>query len=364
MVQKIMKQSGRICLLQVLVLFALFAGPASESFAAAGLSTHLDRSKNPGGCSSCHRGHGKRGTPMLAAASKQEMCFSCHGLTLAAGVGTARTDMQSVFNKRYKHPVAESGSSHRAGEELPEKNPGAPRHVTCEDCHKTHEVTSEKPLARINGYSRARARVKEAREEYEVCYNCHADSANLPMMSKNKRLEFDQNNLSYHPIEAPGRNMRVPSLVKSLNVMSRITCSDCHGNDDQHGPRGPHGSNISGMLRYEYIKNETAESPLSYALCYSCHDRGSILNNISFKTHKEHVVYNHIPCSACHASHGSEKNQHLIDFPTKFVNFVPLPVYMPALDGKPTCLLNCHVSGRDVLHDNAFYTSRGLQRLK
>ncbi len=364
MIQKMMIWFRRTWLLQALLILAAISVPAVASYAAFGASTHLDRSKNPGGCASCHKGHGKRGTPMLAASSKQEMCFTCHGLSLSATAGAARTDMQSVFNKRYRHPVVESGGLHRPIEELPEKNPGAQRHVACEDCHKTHEVTPGKPYTRVKGYSRARARVKEAREEYEVCYNCHADSANLSLTSKNKRLEFDQSNLSYHPVEAPGKNMRVPSLAGGLNVMSTITCSDCHGNDDQYGPRGPHASNIAGMLRFEYSKNETAESPLAYALCYTCHDRNSIMNNESFKTHKEHVVYNHIPCAACHVSHGTEKNQHLIEFPTSFVGFIPLPTYMPALDGKPTCLLNCHVSGKDVLHDNAFYAARAVQRIK
>jgi predicted CXXCH cytochrome family protein len=364
MVQNIMVKLRRTWLLQALVVLAVMSVPVVASLAAFGASTHLDRSKNPGGCSSCHRGHGKRGTPMLAAASKQEMCFTCHGLSLSANAGAARTDMQTVFSKRYKHPVVESAGFHRPAEELPERNAGAPRHVACEDCHKTHEVTAEKPLARIKGYSRTRAKVKEARDEYEVCYNCHADSANLPLGSKNKRLEFDQNNLSYHPVEVTGKNMRVPSLTRGLNVMSTITCSDCHGNDDPRGPRGPHGSNIPGMLRYDYVTNETAESPLAYALCYACHDRSSILNNESFKTHKEHIVFNHIPCAACHVSHGTEKNQHLIEFPASFVGFVPLPAYMPALDGKPTCLLNCHVSGRNVLHDSAFYKARDVQRLR
>lgn len=349
---------SRQLMLMLAVTAAVLAGLVITAFAASGMATHLDRSKNPGGCASCHQDLGRR------TLKPYDICFSCHGTSAAAKGLLAKTELASVFNKRYKHPIVDTAGVHRPAEELPEKNAGTPRHVACEDCHKIHEVTAGKPLVRITGYSRSRARVKEAQYEYEICYNCHADSVNLPLGAKNKRLEFDQNNLSYHPVEGVGKNMRVPSLTKSLNVMSTITCTSCHGNDDTYGPRGPHGSNIAGMLRYEYVRHETAESPVSYALCYSCHDRGSILNNASFKTHKEHIVYNHIPCSACHVSHGTEKNQHLIEFSTDFVGFVPLPTYMPTLDGRPTCLLKCHTGGRDVVHDSAFYSARGSQRFK
>jgi len=343
--------------------FALFIlsilitlGFASWTLGAVFSSPHLDRTKNPGGCASCHGKQAKR-ISAANASDRSGLCFSCHSSSGLKGV-TARHDMATVFNKRYRHPVAETGKYHRSNEELPEKNPGAPRHVACQDCHKVHDVTSQKPMAGIKGYTAGRARLAEARKEYEVCYNCHADSANMPINAKNKHLEFDRTNLSYHPVEAPGKNRRVPSLIRQLNIMSTIDCTDCHGNDEQYGPQGPHGSNYPAMLRYEYIKHETAEGRRAYELCYACHDRKSILNDESFRKHKIHIVYNHIPCSACHNPHGTDRNQHLIDFDQKFVGVLPLPAYIPSVDGRPMCLLKCHVQGRDYLHNNAFYSGK------
>src|SRR3972149_10864554 len=86
-------------LVRVTVCLAMVFGLiGAASLAAGALPSHLDKSKNHGGCSGCHAGHGKRGTPMLRG-SNQEFCYNCHGLG-------AKTDIYSVFNKRSKHPVS------------------------------------------------------------------------------------------------------------------------------------------------------------------------------------------------------------------------------------------------------------------
>lgn len=333
------------------VLAAYFVAPAA--FGAE--PTHLDMLKNPVGCEACHQGHGKKGTAMLRA-KREESCFTCHGASVTPGIASAKTDMLTVFNKRYKHPVRETGHLHSSQEELPEKSSAVSRHVACDDCHKVHLVDAEKKWKGSKGYTKTRARGREAREEYELCYQCHADSVNLPFSSKNKKDQFDTSNASYHPIEGYGRNTNVPSLLSSAyTVRSMITCSDCHGNDDVYGPKGPHGSNYEFMLKKRYTVTEASEAQQTYELCYACHDRNNLLSNASFKKHKEHIVYHHIPCSACHTPHGSIQNPHLIEFDEKFVASSPMPTYMPARTGRPLCFLKCHVGSRDVLHDNAFY---------
>ncbi|MDA8103998.1 MAG: hypothetical protein M0Z71_01330 [Nitrospiraceae bacterium] len=324
---------------------------------AAVQPSHLDKTKNPSGCAGCHKGHGQKGTPMLNS-SVQDICFSCHGL---AGQGRGiftRSDISSVFGKRYRHPVAETSMYHVQGETLPERSPGMPRHVACEDCHSVHMTESGSPMKGVFGHKRGRKVEKEAVEEYEVCYKCHADSMNLPAGSKDVSLEFEPTNSSFHPVEAAGKNIRVPSLTGKLDVSSRIVCSDCHGNDDPAGPKGPHGSNLEHMLTDQYTRTETAEGPAAYALCYKCHNRQSILGNQSFQRHKEHIVYLHTPCSACHNPHGVVRDPNLIDFDRTFVASSPMATYVPGVDGKPVCLLSCHIGGKDVLHDNAFYSSK------
>jgi predicted CXXCH cytochrome family protein len=342
-----------------LLMVAVFA--ATFVFAviatAAGRPSHLDKTKNPSGCAGCHKGHGHRGTPMLSA-STWEICFSCHGLTGSGRGVFTKSDMSSVFSKRYHHPVVETSMYHMQGEVLPEKSSATPRHVACQDCHSVHQTEPGDTMKGVMGHRKGRTADKVATEEYEVCYRCHSDSANLPINSKDISLEFDPSNVSYHPVEVAGRNKHMPSLTGGLNVSSRIKCTDCHGNDDPTGPKGPHGSSYEFMLSDEYIRTETAETPLSYSLCYKCHLRQSILGNQSFQKHKEHIVYQHIPCSACHNSHGSARYPDLIDFDRTFVGMGATGSYLPGMGGRPVCYLTCHVGGRDTQHDNAFYLSK------
>jgi len=348
-----MNKISRIILIVLVALSCLcpIAAPAASLQA-----THLDKSKNPAGCAGCHKGHGKRGTAMLRTVRKEE-CVVCHGLPGAKPVGP-RMDLYSVFKKRYNHPVFETSLYHSATESLPEKSLSVQRHVACQDCHNTHVSDAEFPWKKVKGYSRTRMDKKEAAEEYELCYRCHSDSANLPAGSTNKREEFSVGNASYHPIEASGRNKRVPSLRAGYDVSSKINCSDCHGNNDTFGARGPHGSDYEHILKYQYQVTEGIESQQGYALCYSCHDRRSILGNESFQRHKEHIVYYHVPCSACHTPHGTPMNQHLIQFSNRFVYATPMASYVLSNIGKPLCYLKCHVAGRDVMHDNVFYLKK------
>lgn len=342
--------------LYILIIFILtFAGIVFSQ----GIPSHLDSIKNPAGCAVCHKGHGVRSSPMLRF-NKTELCFSCHGGfrgNMPAEL-KAKTDIYSVFRKRYRHPVLETSQYHKPLEDLPERDPSAPRHVACEDCHRVHESTSDKPWRKIKCYSATKVKKKEADEEYEICYLCHADSLNRPPDKKDISDLMDSMNPSYHPVEARGKNGKVPSLIPPLNTNSKILCSDCHGNNDLFGPKGPHGSDYEYILRARYEMQEGPESYEAYELCYTCHERQSILGNQSFQKHKEHVVYQHVPCSACHDSHGSKVNQHLINFDQKFVLSSPIPSYMTSLPGRPICYLRCHIGGRDADHNSQFYTER------
>ena len=119
-------------------------------------------------------------------------------------------------------------------------------------------------------------------------------------------------------------------------------------------PDGPHGSRFEHLLvaRYE-TRDFTIESPQTYALCYQCHDRNSVLGDESFSLHSRHVVRGRTPCSACHTAHGvsgaSSQHGHLINFDISIVGGQRFHVDSGRFSG--TCTLSCH----GVQHVNFTY---------
>lgn len=315
--------------------------------------SHMDRAVNVMGCAGCHAGRGVPGSALLKA-DKERICFECHG-TFSRG-RSSKHDVESVFSKTSVHPVLETTMYHVPGEELPEKTESQLRHVSCFDCHMAHLSTASSPMRgskgyipgpgrRGRGFPPAGMKLRRATEAYEVCYLCHSESANLPLESTNIAELLDPGNASYHPVEAPGKNSNVPSLMRNLSVSSTVECSDCHGNNDVMGPKGPHGSDYPPILKAEFNQLDGPEDPKRYELCYMCHDRRSVLGDESFKYHNRHVVLQSTSCYTCHNSHGSSLSGDLIDFKTDVVlesNVDGGPEYLPASGGRPRCYLNCH----------------------
>lgn len=265
------------------------------------------------------------------------------------------------------------------------------RGAGCADCHNPH-LTVNRPaeapyvsgLTRgVAGVDRNGARVAVAAYEYEICLRCHADaSPDLDFVPRwvdttNTREAFDTINPSYHPVVGMGRNTAIPSIPSSfepsMSPSQIIYCTDCHA-DDEGGSRGPHGSSFAPILRQRY---ETAdfnpESYESYALCYRCHDRSSILRDDSFRRgiggttasgggHSGHLAAG-APCSACHDPHGirvtgaasaAGSHTHLISFDTRIVQPLPgqaLPVFRDRGSFSGSCALVCH----GVAHNDAAY---------
>ena len=331
-----------IAILSSALLIALL--PARESDALR--ATHLDRTKVAGGCAVCHKGHGKRATVMLAM-PKDDLCLSCHGQS-----GQDRTDIYSVIMKSSSHPIMRTSQNHVPGERLSDNSAAGQRHASCFDCHNAHKSENGNALKGMQGYSGRGMVIKRARTEYEVCYRCHADEGNPAQEEANVALDFAPSNASFHPVEKFGKNSHVPSLKKGYSRSSLITCSDCHGNDDASGPKGPHGSIYEPILKYQYIRTAGPEGLRAYELCYSCHNRSSILDDESFKYHKIHVVYNQVSCAQCHDAHGSKANPSLIKFDETvvFPNAHGEITYLPMVQGKPRCYLSCHIRGRSYEH--------------
>lgn len=351
--------------LPFIILLTLFAIPAAGNVILNDRPIHLDKGVVTGGCAACHY------RSYLKSGGGSTHCLYCHGSGKRRGVkpaaipfdiipkGITPKDVEKDLAKLYHHPVLESPGVHRANEQLPEVDPKTPRHAECVDCHNPHHLNPVNKFAGIPG-QRVGTLVSEATEEKDVCYRCHAESANLPPSSTNKRIEFSKENPSFHPVEEEGKNLAVVSLIRPYRErktenddISRITCSSCHGSDDPGGSRGPHGSNTRHILNAPYSTEDLRnESELAYALCYRCHSRQSILANESFRYHslhiqgKDHLGNQGTSCSTCHSPHGSTEYRYLIRFNRSVVS--------PTRDGKlkfvergtstfsGECYLTCH----------------------
>lgn len=312
----------------VIILCNVFLLP----FPAHGMTApHLDKVKFPKGCATCHYKANLKGGGGVAG------CITCHGNPMRK-VDDAKmpkgalkqignlVNIEAEFSKTYRHPVFDTPGRHRGNEVLPEVDPNALRHSECVDCHHPHYVSKENKFAGIRG-KRIVNQVVNVTTESEVCYRCHAESANLPGKYTNKRLEFSLSNPSYHPVEGEGKNSAVISLIRPYREkkvapadLSRVSCSDCHGNDDPEGPKGVHASRFRYILKENFVTDDNVtESPQAYALCYRCHSRASILGNESFRYHALHIngksgINSGTSCYTCHNSHGSTEYKYLIRF--------------------------------------------------
>jgi len=345
------------------------------------------------GCESCHKPHLAGAAQRSLKATEELTCggtgSQCHGTT---GVGR---NIQAEFSKIYAHPTySVTPSVHDASESpgngtfpLPERVSTAARHAECADCHNAHAsnaTTATAPkgsgkVAGVWGIDRSGVQVlptgtPASVNEYEICYKCHADSANLPQKNNapyppypnrqvlqwNKRLQFDPSAVSYHPVAAAAKATSAPSLKAPWTLTSIITCTDCHDNDTGPkaptpgtGPSGPHGSSFKHLLagRYDMDASNTTESATTYALCYKCHDRTIILSTASFLEHDRHVRSQNASCSICHDSHGisstqgtTTNNAHLINFDKRFVTPSSSGIlrWEQTTPGHGRCYLTCH----------------------
>ena len=346
------------------------------------------------GCESCHKLHNATVAQRGLKALEERTCGSgatqCHG---SSGIGR---NIEAEFSKAYRHPTySVSPSVHDAAESpthplyrLPETSAVAARHAECADCHNAHAsyaATTSAPkgsgkVAGVWGINSAGAQVLPSGvptsvNEYEICYKCHGDSANLPQSAGgpygpypnrviaqwNKRMQFDPANVSYHPIAAASKAKASPSLIAPWTRTSIMSCTDCHDNDTGPnaptpgtGPSGPHGSQWKHLLagRFDMDNANTTESAATYALCYKCHSRTVVLSNASCVEHDRHIRDLNASCSICHDMHGISggttiNNAHLMNFDRRFVtpNSVGILRWDQTSPGHGRCYLSCH--GRD-----------------
>jgi predicted CXXCH cytochrome family protein len=345
------------------------------------------------GCANCHVPHAAGGKQrLLKNAVPEQNCLPCH-----SGGKAATKNVAADFRKISAHPISQESKSHAPGENM--VNP-ATRHVTCSDCHNPHATTSG-PASRtatsgsligVRGVNASGALMANVEKDYELCFRCHADSqargparVRRQFSETNTRLEFLTTAASFHPVEAPGKNHNVPSLISPWTTSSVMSCLDCHNSDQNPanggaGANGPHGSIYTPLLERQLVLTDFGpESPGNYALCYKCHDRQSILNDRSFRAlnalgqdrgHRFHVVEQRAACTTCHDSHGVKDQERLVNFNRDYVT--------PGSNGRlefstlgtfgGTCSLTCHGADHNdksypnLLNPAAQKSPRALQK--
>jgi predicted CXXCH cytochrome family protein len=320
------------------------------------------------GCENCHVTHNAGSRKFLMQSRVvEENCLVCHNGS------TQQKDVAADFQKTSVHPITLNGDSHS-----PDEDPINPpeRHVVCADCHNAHAANKAKAIAPnvsgamagVTGVTAAGGIIKPAQKEYEVCFRCHADSiergeatVTRQFPQTNTRLQFAAGNLSFHPVEAIGKNSTsVPSLISpTWTTHSVIYCTDCHNSDSGpgaggSGANGPHGSVFRPLLERNLATTDfQGESPAAYALCYKCHSRTIVLSNTSFRFHNSHVITDQAACTTCHDSHGVANAPHLINFNTTYVstNSLGQLSYISTGAFRGVCSLTCH--GKE--HKNTAY---------
>lgn len=327
-----------------------------------------------GGCASCHQPHNApRPVALLRGPQERDVCLSCHGAS--AGAKSIEQDLA----KPSAHAVPRVASPHKARED-----PAAmPLHVTCADCHNAHQAgraPATAPAVRgalkgVSGADLSGNPVAEAVNEYEVCLKCHGVHDELGVAPvrqddlRNVRLEIAPANASYHPVASPVRRGTSRSLKLGLTAASLVYCTDCHGSDEASGTgaraRGPHGSRYAPILELPYeMAYPTLEAPVSYALCYKCHERDSLLRDSGSFPHRKHVVDGKAPCAVCHDAHGSRSNPGLINFmardrsgkeivsPSAKLGRMEFRSLGPQ---RGQCTLTCHNGSQQTIHDERSY---------
>lgn len=335
----------------------------------------------PGKCVNCHDPHGWTDTagdiPNLTYAREEALCLSCHDGSPASSLVSAD------FAKPYAHPTSlVSGRHAGAGESFPADFGAAPvnrRHAECEDCHNSHvahrdeeDVAGTTDLSKLNlGVSRVRAEfgaagfppaytflagadtVSTPYAESQLCYKCHSSYTNQPPGQTDLALVLNPANPSYHPVEAPGRDVsiRLASFTPGWSASSITRCGDCHGSDFPSS-RGVHGSNYRFLLKSPYTASPQPRIMDPDEICFTCHAWDVYANPSSPEAvqsasrfnapgapggHAAHVGERDVPCYGCHTTHGSTSQRHLI-----VIGRNPGIVSYTETASGGTCTATCH----------------------
>jgi predicted CXXCH cytochrome family protein len=416
-------------------------GGSAASSGGGGFSIQAVTSLNPHGpysivtdaCARCHRTKTGQTRNLLPSPRPQsQLCFSCHD-----GTGS-NLDIRSQYDDAnvpandpntssfYSHP-ATTASNHTVAKE-DEFHNVQNRHSECSDCHDPHEVRAGFAAGTSSGWTVSGALrnlsgvgvtnggagstpsfawKSTSAYEYEVCFKCHSGYTDLLSYSKesyqmrDKAVEFNPNNPSFHPVEAPGKNttsvmannLAETSSYKLWNfsVGDTVRCVHCHGDyrlaDHASPPAGgarlaPHTSKYRSILMNNYRDRDLkprgeAFNVADFALCLQCHaeapyvdQSGDSRNDTNFRFHGFHLNriggernasldidtpgagQGHAICAECHYRvHGQDSSARGNSTGSRLVNFAPDVTASSMMglfewDGSQRrCYLTCH--GKD-----------------
>ena len=322
-------------------------------------------------CASCHVPHAAGAKEELTRfADPEKNCEFCHG---TEGPGQK---VMLDFNQVSAHPIYVNSDSHS-----PQEDPVNPplRHVTCVDCHNPHAATTSVgtktaiagALTGVVGVNAGGAVIRNVQHEYELCFRCHGDSAARgparvarQAVETDTRRQFNPGNISFHPVEAIGKNPASPSLLRPLTPSSLVACTDCHNSDmgpknGGTGANGPHGSSYVPLLERRLLLTDgTPYNANNFALCYKCHSNVVVDSNQnnSWAYHRQHIEDYRAACTTCHDSHAATQ-PHLINFNTAYVMpYNGVVRYTSTGASHGTCTLTCHDgTGQNHVHNATPY---------
>jgi predicted CXXCH cytochrome family protein len=333
-----------------------------------------------GKCLNCHEPHGWQDAagliPSLGLAREEKLCLACHDGS------PATTDIRADALKPFAHPMTFYNDRHSGPTESSPSDfaisPLNRRHAECEDCHNPHTDRGDgglrppAPAASkvllgasrvgvlngaagsapsytfISGSDTLTAPVTE----YQLCFKCHSSWTTQPPGQTDFALVFNPANPSSHPVEDMGanRNINFAAFASGWSGTSIMRCGDCHGSE--LGPAGPHGSTYRFILKGPYTASPTPRATASNELCFNCHAYDVYANATSPAVvqgasrfnqpavtmgHADHVDTQQVPCYACHTTHGSVTQPHLIA-----TGRIPGIAAYSETAGGGTCTPNCH----------------------
>lgn len=264
------------------------------------------------------------------------------------------------------------------GAHISTETAGFPRHVECVDCHNPHEATTTvaaAPLAYGSiagawGVSIQNAPVGSITygeqhgitAEYQLCLKCHGQWS-APGSTRDIASEVDTRNPSTHGIEAAPTNSEASygsfvAKVPAWTNSSVMYCVDCHGNSSSTQTVGPHTSQEAPLLSQPYYGTPSSDSS---NLCYKCHTfalyysgtgdgvsgTGSNFYDASLPAAQRALHHFHVSdkgegCGACHVTHGSRVQPHLLRDDIGYTHNAPSPTDDPG----GSCQNGCHAGVR------------------
>lgn len=350
-------------------------------------------------CAACHKGHKGTMGGNLAKPTRpgrgggDQLCLACHeGLNaIPTADGAPKLPAWSGQGSGHLKNRFGSGRAETYSRSVRSRTRNLRLAQDCSGCHDPHG--KERGRLRATAFD-ARGQLLDRRpvSVAEVCFGCHAGPEAAPLPSGNPDVGslFAKGAASSHAIgsTAAGRP-ELPSLRTSA-FQGGLDCGSCHDNPDPAGPRGPHVSPNTSLLKASFGREKDLArlGDRVNDLCFLCHDRQSIISNQSFPFHAQHLSgftnsgsgstrrrasgfseaagvlgirspkdfgpgrggaympgYGEITvCATCHVSHGSIRQAALIEFDRSVVtaSSVGAASFQRAGLGHGTCTLTCH----------------------